>query len=70
MPTAQVLLSGSIKPALLAIGKDSVAAQQLVLGTACAESDLKYREQIGGGPALGLLMISIKLLNTGRSTTT
>ncbi len=57
MPTAQVLLTGSIKPALLAIGMGSTAAQQLVLGTACGESDLKYRTQIGGGPALGLFQM-------------
>ena len=44
--------------ALVAIGLNSLPAEQLVLGTAIQESGgLQYREQIGGGPALGLFQI-------------
>jgi hypothetical protein len=43
-----------IVPALKSIGLFSVQASELVLGTACVESGLKYLHQLGGGPALGL----------------
>ncbi|MEO5374294.1 MAG: hypothetical protein H7840_08435 [Alphaproteobacteria bacterium] len=53
MPTPKEFLEGVIQPALVAIDRNSVAAQQLLLGTAIQESALKHLEQIGGGPALG-----------------
>ena len=43
-----------IRPALEAIHLWSEGAEELVLGTALQESGLRYLEQIGGGPALGL----------------
>lgn len=42
-----------IRPALTAIDLDSPAAEQLLLGTALQESDLRNTVQMGGGPALG-----------------
>ena len=42
-----------IKPVLEKMGVASVAAEELLLGTAIQESlFLKYRRQIGGGPAV------------------
>jgi len=41
-----------IRPALLAIGEDSPAAENLLLGTAIQESGLSSTAQNGGGPAL------------------
>src|SRR5215469_16757830 len=47
-------LTNAIRPALTAIGLWSAAAEELVLGTAIHESGgFKYRQQLGGGPALG-----------------
>ena len=43
-----------IRPALEALHLWSEAAEELVLGTALQESGLRYLEQIGGGPAMGL----------------
>lgn len=43
-----------IRPALEALHLHSVAAEELVLGTALQESGLRYLQQLGGGPALGL----------------
>ena len=48
------LLRLVIRPALIHIGLHSQAAEQLVLGTALAESAGKHLHQVGGGPALGL----------------
>lgn len=45
-----------IKPSLTHIGLWSPAAEQLVLATAMAESNLRYLQQING-PALGLYQI-------------
>jgi hypothetical protein len=42
-----------ITPTLAALGLDSPAAEQLLLGTALQESGLRNIQQIGGGPALG-----------------
>lgn len=44
----------SIDPALVAIGHYTKVDSDLVLGTAIVESNLQYRHQLGGGPALGL----------------
>lgn len=47
------LLQDVIRPALAVIGLQSVAAEQLLLGTAAAESRLgTYLHQQGNGPAL------------------
>ena len=43
-----------IDPTLEHLGLYSVAASELVLGTAIQESHLTYIKQLGGGPALGL----------------
>ena len=43
-----------IRPALEAIDLHSEAAEELVLGTALQESNLKYLKQLGNGPAIGL----------------
>lgn len=44
----------AVRPALEHIGLWSLAAEQLVMGTAAQESRLTYLAQVGGGPALGL----------------
>ncbi len=43
-----------IRPTLVKIGLWSRAAENLVLGTGLAESQLQHLRQLGGGPALGL----------------
>jgi hypothetical protein len=52
-PTPATFLDDVIRPALQAIELDSAAAEQLLLGTALQESDLRATVQDGGGPALG-----------------
>jgi hypothetical protein len=53
----------TIRPALNLIehgglaAEQRLAAEQLVLGTCIQESSLVYREQHGGGPALGLFQM-------------
>lgn len=54
---ARSTLIGAIRPALNAIEKGGLAAEQLVLGTAIQESLLVHRQQLGGGPALGLFQM-------------
>jgi hypothetical protein len=51
---ARQLLVLVIRPALQHIEFHSKAAEQLVLGTALVESEGRYLQQLGGGPALGL----------------
>jgi hypothetical protein len=46
-----------VRPALHAIGLHSVAAEDLVMGTAAQESRLKYVKQLGKGPALSIYQI-------------
>lgn len=47
-----------IRPACEAISLYSVAAEQLLLGTACQESACgKYLKQLGTGPALGIFQM-------------
>ena len=46
-----------IKPALEKLGLWSIAAEELVLGTAIVESALIYLRQHGGGPALGIFQM-------------
>lgn len=47
-----------IRPACEAIGLYSLAAEQLLLGTACQESKCgTYLHQLGGGPALGIFQM-------------
>lgn len=57
MSSASDFLDNVIRPALKAIGHDSPAAEQLLLGTAIQESHLKYRRQLGGGPGRGLFQM-------------
>jgi hypothetical protein len=54
MIDARQLLTLIIRPTLIHIGMHSVAAEQLVLGTALVESGARHLQQVGGGPALGL----------------
>lgn len=46
-----------VRPALKAIDKWSKAAENLVMGTAAQESNLKYIHQLGNGPAVGLFQM-------------
>ena len=46
-----------IEPALTVLELDSVAAQELLLGTAVQESRITYLRQLGNGPALGLFQM-------------
>lgn len=46
-----------VRPALRAIGLHSVAAENLVMGTAAVESGLEYVRQLHNGPALSLFQI-------------
>lgn len=49
-----------IKPALLAIGYYSEAAEDLVFGTACVESVCgEYLRQVPNGPALGIFQMEL-----------
>ncbi|MCP1275049.1 hypothetical protein NKW43_15435 [Gluconobacter albidus] len=43
-----------VRPALQTVGLWSPSAENLVTGTALAESRVVYLRQVGGGPALGL----------------
>lgn len=51
---ARQLLELVIRPTLDSIGLGGRAAEQIVLGTAAAESGLSAIQQYGSGPALGL----------------
>lgn len=46
-----------IRPTLKGIGLWSLAAENLLLGTAMTESGLFYLAQVGGGPALGVYQV-------------
>lgn len=46
-----------IRPANRAFGLTSVAAEELMLGTALQESNLTYLAQLGNGPALGVFQM-------------
>lgn len=46
-----------LRPTLQAIDMWSLAAENLLMGTAMVESSLTYLKQIGGGPAVGLFMM-------------
>ena len=54
---AQHILVTAIRPALHALGKGGLAAEQLVLGTGMQESLLVHRRQLGQGPARGLFQM-------------
>ena len=54
---AQAFRLQVIRPTLKAMGYWSAAAEQLLLGTAMAESALTARVQMGGGPARGLFQM-------------
>ncbi|GAC86661.1 hypothetical protein Gbth_091_010 [Gluconobacter thailandicus F149-1 = NBRC 100600] len=43
-----------VRPTLIALGLWSPAAENLLTGTALAESRAAYVRQVGGGPALGI----------------
>ena len=55
-----LFLKDIIIPALKAIAKDSIVAEQLLLGTAIQESHLKYLRQLNNGPALGYFQMEPK----------
>ena len=57
MKDPQLFLKNVIKPTLLKIGLSSKKAEVLLLGTAIQESRLKYRQQLGGEPALSYFQI-------------
>jgi hypothetical protein len=46
-----------LQPALKEIGLYSLAAEELLLGTALQESRLTYLKQLGGGPAVGVFQM-------------
>ena len=46
-----------VRPALVEVGLHSDAAENLVMGTAAQESNLKYVHQLGDGPAVGLFQM-------------
>ena len=54
---ARDVLVNAIRPALSALGKGGEAEEQLLLGTAIQESLLIHRQQLGGGPALGIFQM-------------
>ncbi len=54
---AKSILVNAIRPALTTIDKGGLAAEQLVLGTGIQESLLVHRQQLGGGPAVGLFQM-------------
>ncbi len=58
MSEANRFMERLIRPTLAAMGYGSAAAERLLLGTALAESGLKLRQQLGGGPALGLFQMA------------
>ena len=54
---ARNVLVNAIRPALQILEMGGPVAEQLVLGTAIQESLLVHRQQLGGGPALGLFQM-------------
>lgn len=48
------LLEEVVRPTLQHLGRHSVAAEQMIMGTIAQESRGKYLRQLGGGPALGV----------------
>ena len=54
---ARKILLAAIRPALTTLAAGGIAAEQLLLGTAIQESLLIHRQQLGGGPALGLFQM-------------
>lgn len=46
-----------VKPALTGINLWSQSAENLLVGTALAESRLKWLHQVGGGPAMGVFQM-------------
>jgi hypothetical protein len=54
---ARKVLLEAIRPALATLAAGGLAVEQLLLGTAIQESLLIHRQQLGGGPALGLFQM-------------
>lgn len=54
---ASVLLDFAIRPALYKLRLWTPAAEELLLGTAIVESDLRHRRQFAPGPARGLFQM-------------
>lgn len=52
-----------IRPALKAANLWSQSAENLLLGTALAESELKVVKQFGGGPAVSFFQLEIETIN-------
>ena len=51
------LLEHVIKPANNLLGVDSLAAQQLLIGTCAVESNAEFIAQLGNGPARGIFQM-------------
>jgi hypothetical protein len=54
---ARKVLVEAIRPALVSLMAGGPASEKLLLGTAIQESLLIHRQQLGGGPALGLFQM-------------
>jgi hypothetical protein len=54
---ARSVLVEAIRPALTTLAAGGLAPEQLLLGTGIQESLLIHRQQLGGGPALGLFQM-------------
>src|SRR5215470_12922623 len=54
---ARKVLVEAIRPALVSLAAGGLASEKLLLGTAIQESLLIHRQQLGGGPALGLFQM-------------
>lgn len=54
---ARKVLVEAIRPALVSLMAGGLASEKLLLGTAIQESLLIHRQQLGGGPALGLFQM-------------
>jgi hypothetical protein len=54
---ARNVLVNAIRPALNTLEMGGLAVEQLILGTGIQESLLVHRQQLGGGPALGVFQM-------------
>ncbi|MQP64729.1 hypothetical protein GE253_05150 [Niveispirillum sp. SYP-B3756] len=64
MSNAVLLMQAAIRPALMHLAEvpgyerlHSPAAEEILLGIAAAESELRHKRQTGGGPGLGYFQI-------------
>ena len=62
--TAQKFLDGTLRPVLAHMEMGSPSAEKLLLMTACHESGgFRYKQQVGGGPALSYYQIEPRTLH-------